>query len=391
MLSIDQRCGPSCPAPPTEEAKKAARVGPALPRRTLLAGTLGPTLVPVPTQAQAPGLGALAAARGILFGSTLTREEVGKFPELARIALEQDAVIVPGNELKWPFHRPSPEAFDFRDPDFMVGYAEERGKKVRGHALVWHGALPPWFDRAPTDEAGMRTLLERHIRTVAGRYTGRMQSWDVVNEPVEPWYRRPDGLRETPFLKALGPGYIDLAFHLAHEADPSARLVLNEYGLEMANEDNAARRAAILALLRGMRARGVPVHALGIQAHLAAAKRDFDPVVLRRFIREVAALGLEIYITELDVTDRGLSPDIPARDAAVARTLRTFLDAALAEQSVKLVVLWCLSDRVTWMNDSQFARREDGLRVRAHPYDEAFRPKPAWHALAAAFRAAPPR
>jgi endo-1,4-beta-xylanase len=343
-------------------------------------------------RAQGPGMGALAAAKGVVFGTALTRGEAEASPELAGIAGAEAALIVPGNEFKWPSHRPSLEGFDFRDADFMVRFAEERRKPARGHALVWHGALPAWFEAAaPRDAAGMRGLLERHIRTVAGRYAGRMQSWDVVNEPVEPWYRRPDGLRETPFLQALGPDYIDLAFRLAHAADPAARLVLNEYGLEMANEDNAARRVAMLALLRGMRSRGVPVHALGIQGHLSAAARDFDPQVFRRFIRDVAALGLEVYVTELDVTDRGLPPDIPARDAAVARTLRAFLDAALAEPAVRMVVVWGLTDRFTWMNDSQYTRREDGLRVRGHLLDEALRPKAGWHAVADAFRAAPRR
>lgn len=360
-------------------------------RRGVLAGAVGPMLAGPARAAQGPGLGGLAAARGIVFGTALTRGEAEASPALARIAGAEAALIVPGNEFKWPAHRPSAEGFDFRDADFMMRFAEEHRKPARGHALVWHGALPAWFEGAPRDAAGMRAMLERHIRTVAGRYAGRMQSWDVVNEPVEPWYRRADGLRETPFLAALGPGYIDLAFRLAHEADPAARLVLNEYGLEMANEDNAARRAAILALLRGMLARGVPVHALGIQGHLAAAARDFDAGVLRRFIREVAALGLEVLVTELDVTDRGLPPDIPARDAAVARMLRAFLDAALAEPSVRMVVVWGLTDRFTWMNDSRYARREDGLPVRGHLLDEALRPKPAWHAVADAFRAAPQR
>ena len=355
-----------------------------------LAPAFGPLLVASPAPAEVPGLAALAKARGIVFGTTLTRGQVEESAEMRRISADA-AVIVPGLELKWAGHRPAPEEFDFRDADFMLRFAEERGQAVRGHALVWHEALPPWFARAPRDAAGMRALLERHIRTVAGHYAGRMHSWDVVNEPVEPWDRRPDGLRDTPFLRALGPGYIDQAFHWAREADPAARLVLNEYGLELATPEQEARRAALLALLRGMVRRGVPVQALGIQAHLGAAAPGFQPAVLRGFIQAVAGLGLEVYVTELDVTDRGLPPDIVLRDAAVARTLRAFLDAALAEPALRLVTLWGLSDRYTWMNESRFARREDGLPVRAHPYDDRFRPKPAWHAIADAFRAAPPR
>ena len=338
------------------------------------------------------GMGGLAAQRGILFGATLTQGQVVESAEMVRIATEEMAMLVPGFEFKWPGLRPGPWEFDFTGADAMLTFAEARQQAVRGHALVWHGALPGWFGDGPADSMGMRTLLRHHITTVAGRYAGRIHSWDVVNEPVEPWDNRPDGLRDSPFLRRMGLDYIDLAFRWAAEADPTARLALNEYGVEMATPEQDARRTALLTLLEGMLRRGVPVHALGIQAHLsAAAWRDFDPAVLRGFIRRVAALGLECYVTELDVTDRGLPPEVAVRDAAVAHTYRTFLDAALAEPSVTLVALWGISDRFTWMNDSRFARREDGLPTRPHPFDPAFQPKPAWGAIGDALRGAPRR
>lgn len=338
------------------------------------------------------GMGGLAAQRGILFGSTLTQGQVRESAEMVRIATEEMAMLVPGFEFKWPGLRPGPWEFDFSGADVMLDFAETRRQAVRGHALVWHGALPGWFGEGPPDAMGMRTLLRHHITTVAGRYAGRIHSWDVVNEPVEPWDNRPDGLRDSPFLRRMGLDYIDLAFRWAAETDPAARLVLNEYGVEMATPEQEARRTALLRLLEGMLRRGVPVHALGIQAHLsAAAWRDFDPAVLRGFIRRVASLGLECYVTELDVTDRGLPPEIEQRDAAVARTYREFLDAALAEPNVTLVALWGISDRFTWMNDSRFAQREDGQPTRPHPFDQAFHPKPAWGAIGDALRGAPPR
>jgi endo-1,4-beta-xylanase len=338
------------------------------------------------------GMGGLAAQRGILFGATLTQGQVAESPEMVRIATEEMAMLVPGFEFKWPGLRPGPWEFDFTGADAMLAFAEARRQAVRGHALVWHGALPGWFGEGPGDAMGMRTLLRHHIDTVAGRYAGRIHSWDVVNEPVEPWDNRPDGLRDSPFLRRMGLDYIDLAFRWAAAADPAARLVLNEYGVEMATPEQEARRTALLALLEGMLRRGVPVHALGIQAHLsAAAQKDFDPEVMRGFIRRVAGMGLECYVTELDVTDRGLPPDVAMRDAAVAQTYRSFLDAALAEPSVTLVALWGISDHFTWMNDSQFARREDGLPTRPHPFDQAFQPKPAWGAIGDALRGAPRR
>ncbi|EHL96960.1 glycosyl hydrolase family 10 [Acetobacteraceae bacterium AT-5844] len=342
--------------------------------------------------AQQQGMAALAAEKGVLFGSTLTRGQADESAEMRRLARQEMGAIVPGFEFKWPTLRPGPWEFDFSGAEAMLRLAEEQGQKTRGHALVWHGALPGWFGDGPADAMGMRTLLRHHIDTVARRYAGRIHSWDVVNEPVEPWDGRQDGLRDSPFLRSMGTDYIDLSFRWAAEADPQARLVLNEYGVEMATAEQEARRTALLRLVEGMLRRRVPLHAIGIQAHLAAARQhEFEAEVLRRFIRRIAALGLDCYITELDVTDRGLPPDIATRDAAVAHTYRVFLDAALAEPSVKAVILWGISDRYTWMNDSRFARREDGLPTRPHPFDADFRPKPAWDAIREAFRAASAR
>ena len=332
-----------------------------------------------------------AASRGIIYGATVTRGQVEESPDMRRIVSEEMAMIVPGYEFKWSGHQPGPDRFDFTNADYLMRYAAENGKQVRGHALVWHEALPPWFAGLRLDAAAMRQLLTLHLNTVVNRYAGRIHSWDVVNEPVEPWDKRPDGLRDTPFLRALGPDYIDLAFRLAAAADPRARLVLNEYGVEMATEEHERRRRALLALLENMKRRGVPIHAVGIQAHLQAADVRFDPALFRRFLRDIASLGLDCYITEMDVTDRGLPPDLETRDRRVAQTYRRFLDAALAEPCVKMLILWGISDRYTWMNDSRFARREDGQPVRPHPYDAEFRRKPAWYAIAEAFDAAPPR
>ncbi len=361
-----------------------------LGRRALLAGGL--MLPAVAARAQHRGMAALAAEKGVLFGSTLTHGQATESAEMRRIAKDEMAVIVPGFEFKWPALRPGPWTFDFGGADAMLRFAEERGQKTRGHALVWHGALPGWFNDVPTTPDAMRTVLRHHIDTVAGRYAGRIHSWDVVNEAVEPWDGRPDGMRTSPFFRALGESYVDLAFRWAAEADPKARLVLNDYGLELATAEQEARRTALLRLVEGMLRRKVPLHAIGIQAHLSASLREkFDPELLRRFIRRIGALGLECYVTELDVTDRGLPPDIPTRDAAVAQTFRSFLGTVLAEPNVTMVVLWGISDRYTWMNDSQFARREDGLPTRPHPFDSDFRLKPAWEAIREAFLQAPRR
>lgn len=339
--------------------------------------------------AREPGLRALAEAKGLALGCMVTRgalEDGALLPPLRRDA----AIIAPGLELKWAALRPGPDRFDFAGADALAERAAREGWRLRGHTLLWHEALPRWFDpNLPAPE--MRALLRRHIAAVAGRYAGRILSWDVVNEPVEPAEGRPDGLRATPFLRALGPDHLRHALEWAAEADPRARLVVNDYDLELASRDQEARRTAMLRLLESLRRAGAPVHALGIQAHLAPRSAPFDAARLRRFLREVAGMGLLIEVTELDIVDRLLPADVAARDAEAAAMLRDFLDVALAEPATRMLVLWGLSDTQSWQQDSAFARRRDGLPSRGHPLDREMQPKSAWNAIADALRGMPAR
>ena len=228
------------------------------------------------------------------------------------------------------------------------------------------------------------------IRTLVGRYRGIVHSWDVVNEPLAPNDGNSDWLRE-----ALGPGYVDLAYHVARDTDPRARLVVNEHDIELDAPEHESRRAALLDLLQRMQRSGTPVDAVGIQAHLTAVGGPpFSPAVLRRFLADIAGLGLTIQITELDVTDAHAPADIAVRDQLIADTYRRFLDAALDEPAVKMVVTWGLSDRHSWIvrretNEAKW--RKDGLPSRPLPFDADLRPTPAFTAIVDAFAHAPAR
>ena len=202
------------------------------------------------------------------------------------------------------------------------------------------------------------------------------------------------GLRtDTPWYDALGPSYVADAFRLAHKADPEATLVLNDYGYETDDFFNVAadRRAAVLQQLDVLLDANVPVHALGVQAHLHAdAFPDgFEADAYRRFLAEVAGRGLQILITELDVLDDGLPANARERDEAVAEIYARYLKTALAEPSVSSVMTFGLSDRYTWLQEDY--PREDGAPRRPLPFDEKMRPKPAYDALETALAGAPPR
>ncbi len=174
--------------------------------------------------------------------------------------------------------------------------------------------MPDWFGSV-AGPGNASSLLAAHIETVCGHYAGRLQAWDVVNEVVDP--PAPGGLRDTPWLRFLGPGYIAAAFHAARAADPAAVLFLNDYGLEPDSPSTDAKRLAMLALLRRLLDADAPVQGLGLQAHLVAGNR-FDS--LAGFLGQVGALGLRVAVSELDVSDERL-PANPCR-GAMRRSLR---------------------------------------------------------------------
>ncbi len=367
-----------------------------LSRRGLLAaGLAAPLAVASAGAAEAQPLRRLAAAKGLVYGTTIAADQIKGDPAFVALVLREAGLVVAENDMKWQdMNRGAPGDDDYGPADTVADFATKNGLVLRGHNLLWYYRTPGWFFHLPSAAAKEQAIVER-IHSLAGRYRGRVHSWDVVNEPIEPKDGRPDGLRKAVFLEALGPGYLDLAYRTTHEADPKARLVVNEYDVELDAPEHDARRRILLDLLRHMQQAGTPVDAVGIQAHLAAVGGPpLSVPKLRRFLAEIAALGLEIEITELDVTDARAPADIGTRDRLVADTYSRFLDAVLGEPALKLVVTWGLSDRHSWIvrhetNEAKW--RKDGLPSRPLPFDADLQPKPACTAIAEAFSRAPPR
>lgn len=202
------------------------------------------------------------------------------------------------------------------------------------------------------------------------------------------------GLRtDVPWHATIGPSYVTESFHRAHEADSDATLVLNEFGYETDDgfASAVAKRAATLRLLDQLLDDDVPVHALGVQAHLHATNfaQAFEPDGYRRFLSEIADRGLKILITEMDVLDNGLPPEIGVRDQAVADVVGRYLEVALEEPAVASVVSFGLSDRYTWLEEDY--QRLDGAPRRPLPFNRQLRPKLAHEALRSALEKAPRR
>lgn len=318
---------------------------------------------------------------GCAVGSANLREEA-----FAHMLAEQYNLVVSENAMKFGPLQPKAGDYNFADADALVAFAHKHKMKVRGHNFVWHEALPGWFAGTVTKD-NARKVLTDHIHTVAGRYKGKIQSWDVVNEAIHPPDGRNDNLRKSPWLELIGPEYLDLAYRTARQADPKAKLSYNEYGIEDESETNARKREATIALLKQFKAQGTPIDALGVQSHLHAGTGQTFGNGLRELISTAQSMGLEVYLTELDVNDDAVQENnLAARDKTIAEIYRNYLDVALENKAVKAVLTWGMTDAHTWLNGIKSHReKRPDRQQRPLPFDADYEPAPAFFAMRDAF------
>lgn len=296
------------------------------------------------------------------------------------------------NDMKWerlhPLPGNDPIAYEFSRADELVRFAAERGMRVRGHTLVWHRQVPDWVFRAPGGSpAAQAQVLERlreHIGTVLAHFQGRVYCWDVVNEALSDgagkW--RQDSLWQTTAGRdedADGlPDYLVRAFEYARAADPRALLFYNDYGIE-----KGAKHEKAVSLVTALKAKGL-IDGVGIQGHWSI--HDLDPEQVGRAIRRFASLGLEVHITELDLSvfrwgDCSSLAELPAelaeRQARCYGELFRVLRAQAGSGRLSSVSFWGLADDHTWLDDFPVRGRKDWPLL----FDTEHRPKKAFRAV----------
>ncbi len=307
---------------------------------------------------------------------------------------KQFNAISPENVLKWGVVHPEPDRYDFDAADHYVALGEKYHMSILGHNLVWHSQTPRWvFQDANGKPLTRDALLNRmhdHIQTVVGRYKGRIQSWDVVNEALND-----DGtLRQSQWLKIIGPDYIAKAFEYAHEADPSAELNYNDYSLE-----NEPKRNGAIKLIQQLKAEGVPISAVGLQGH---DKMDWPTVDQEdATIEAFAKLGLKVKISELDIdvlpsasqnrgADVSQNYELQAKLNPYAKGLPDSVQQDLAKRYADLfrvflkhkdvvtrVTFWGVNDGDSWLNNWPVRGRTSYPLL----FDRNNQPKPAFYAV----------
>jgi endo-1,4-beta-xylanase len=320
-------------------------------------------------------VGPLRLATDLPVGAAVDAELLRTDEAYRRTLVREFSAITPENAMKWAPAHPAEDEWRFGPADRLVDFAEAHGMRVHGHTLVWHRQLPGWLTRDLSRRAVAHRLTV-HVETLVGRYRGRVAAWDVVNEAVS----AAGTLRPTVFLRALGPGYVAEAFRLAHAADPGARLYYNDHGAE----GRGWKADAVLALVRRLLDQGVPIHGVGLQMHLRATHPP-RPDAIRANVARLAALGLEVRISEMDVRIRRVRRPDPL--AVQRRVYGDAIAACAGMPGFAGVTFWGVTDRHSWVHE-EFG--EDAPLL----FDRDYAPKPAYlgalAALAATRRDPPP-
>ena len=313
-------------------------------------------------------------------------------PLTSQLVQQQFNAVTPENDMKWERIHPSPNTFDFAAADNLVAVAEQNNMYITGHTLLWHSQVPDWvFEDEMGREVSRDVLLSRlkhHIDTIVGRYKGRIQSWDVVNEALNE-----DGtMRESKWYKILGPEMLEKAFEYAHAADPDAQLYYNDYNLF-----KPEKRAGAVRIIKQLQAKGLRIDGIGMQGHYAFGYPDLNEV--ENSIVAYAATGVKVMFTELDVSvlpfpeeaeagadvnqnfalQEKLNPFINGISAEADATLsRTYVDLFSIflrhKKDISRVTFWGTDDAMTWRNDWPMKGRSDYPLL----FDRQSQPKAAY-------------
>ncbi len=312
-------------------------------------------------------LKSLAARNNIRIGSCVRYNKMDEEKYLEAISSEFN-ILTPESAMKWTHIHPSQYQYNFGAGDVLADFAQANGMAFHGHTLLWHLMNPAWLTSGSFTQQELTSILYDHIDTVAGHYAGRVLVWDVVNEAFES-----DGsLRDTLWRKGLGDDYIALAFTRARQADPAAKLILNDYNVMTINN----KSDAMYALVQSFLSQGVPIDGVGFQMHLSMKYNDITPVTLQSFadnMARFAALGMEIYVTELDIRMK-----LPASQQDLenqGEAYRGIMKTCLNQSACKAFQMWGITDKYSWI-PSHYTGYGAALI-----YDASYNKKSAYDAL----------
>ncbi|WP_437985703.1 endo-1,4-beta-xylanase [Sorangium sp. So ce117] len=279
----------------------------------------------------------------LLIGAAISGGGLGN-NDYKRVAAAEHNYVTAENEMKWDSLEPSAGNFSWGSADNIVNWARQNNMKVKGHTLVWHSQLPGWMS-SMTGKANVEAAMRRHIVQVMGHFKDRLDHWDVVNEAVQTDSDTGVGnprMRPTVFYNQIGESYIDLAFQIAREQDPKAKLYYNDYSIDARND----KVEFVYKMVKGMVDRGVPIDGVGFQMHIGPPNNEAGGADVAANMKRFTDLGLEVLISEMDINRCG--------GVVTAEEQLTYYHDIVAvcfkEPKCTAITFWGINDGRSWLN-----------------------------------------
>lgn len=328
-------------------------------------------------------------------GTALSTEWMeGMDPFFTKLVAKEFGAITMENDMKWEIIQPEPGKWNFELADRFVDYGKKHDMYMVGHVLVWHSQTPDWVFQDEAGKPASRSVLlarmKNHIEALAGRYKGRLAAWDVVNEAVD----EENGWRQSDWFKILGPDFMEHAFRFAHEVDPNAHLLYNDYNMHL-----PGKRDFVVGMLNSFKKRKVPIHGVGMQGHVGL---DFPEIQqFEDSIKAYAAAGARVHITEMDVDALPIAWDHTGAEISdtfkYSEELNPYPDGLPEEVEQQLtdryveffklfikhrdkidrVTLWGIGDGDNWKNDFPVKGRTNYTML----FDRDYKRKAAYDAV----------
>jgi endo-1,4-beta-xylanase len=316
-----------------------------------------------------------AAKRGIRIGAAVQSGFLANEPAYTDTFTREFSMLEPEYEMLWSTIHPGPSSYNFSGADKLMAFAAAHDMPVRADHLVWHSSLPSWLTGGNYNATQLNSILKDHITAVAGRYAGKVYSWEVVNEAVDPSGTK---LRDSiwnnqPGIGLTGVAWIEQAFRWAHDADPQALLFYNDYGAE----DSNTKSDFIYNMVKQMLADGTPIHGVGLQMHLTNNANYPSASGLAANIKRLTDLGMLVIITEMDVR---LPVDANGNASASDLAIQAQLYGRVSSTCIQLagcvgIQTWGVGDKHSWVPGT-FPGTGAALA-----FDVNYQPKAAYNSL----------
>ncbi len=311
-------------------------------------------------------------------GGAIEISQVTKDSALRNIIIRNFNSITATSDMKMYAIAPRDSVYNWEKADSLVDFSQRNDLRLFGHTLVWHSGTPRWvFQKASQDSVWLSNFLKIYIQDYVGRYKGKVAAWDVVNEGLD---TQGGAYRETLWYNKLGKEYIANAFRYAHEADPDADLFYNDFNLER----DTAKLNGVLRMIEELKADEVPITGLGVQMHL---RMDIPEKLIRESVRKMAATGLKIHFSELDIIfnthddSRGggeqiyseVTSEMLEQQAQKYEIVAKIYREEVPKEQQFGITFWDFTDRDTWINPFF------GLNDWPTIFNKELKPKPAYY------------